>query len=547
MKRNFLILIFIFFFIGINGFAQKVSVEKAVKVASNFLYNKDHAVKSHSFYGDKENSNIYVINFEPEGWALVSASDNARPIIGYSYEGYFDTEKVHSNIKDWLDIQSEEISRVKPNSKWKGEWETLKTRSLPTLKSATAVEPMIKAKWDQDGGWNRFCPNYAEGPDGKAYVGCVAVAMAQALHYLKFPERPTGTKNYTLPDKSKITLNFDQEPAYNWSKMSTTTSDDYNTRLLYNCAVAVEMDFGGEGSGAYTTRVPFAFQKYFGFSSSVKTISRYKNEDDWIALLKSELNKGNVLIYSGNPKNGGVGHAFNIDGYDNNSFFHFNWGWGGNLNAYFSINDVAPGSNDFTQNQEVVVGISEPYWGPTDIALSNQKIKENMPQGTVVGNISITDYSENDVFTIEVLGAPLFLQPGKYAAPKFYEENMQLKSLEPLTKSAYPERATIRVTDSEGYKFEKGFDITVTTVTSINDIADEFMVYPNPVKDVIQFKDISELKSYRIFNSAGITLTSSLGYSGNTVDVSGFQDGIYFIEFVADSNKKQIQKFVIQK
>lgn len=546
MKRSLLILFLLSFFVGINSYAQKVSIEKAVKIASNFLYNKDQAIKSYSFYGDKNNSKIYVINFEPQGWVLVSADENARPVIGYSYEGFFDAEEVHSNIKNWLDSQSDLISKVKPNSKWKGEWEILEKQALPVLKSASKVDPMIKVKWDQDAGWNRFCPYYVNGPDEKAYVGCVAVAMAQALYYLKYPERPTGNKSYQLEPYGTISLNFDEEPAYSWSKMSTTTPDDYNARLLYNCAVAVEMDFGGEGSGAYTTRVPFAFQRYFGFAPSVKTISRYENEADWIALLKSELNKGNVLIYSGNPSGGGAGHAFNIDGYDNNNFFNFNWGWSGSYNGFYSINDVVPGSYDFTKNQDVVIGISEPYWGPTDIALSNQTIKENMPQGTVVGDISITDYTEDDEFSIKVLGAPLFLEEG-YAPAKFYEENMQLKSSQPIARGAYPEVATIIVTDSEGYTFEKNFDITVTPVTSVKDIAKDFSIYPNPVKEVIQFKGISELKSYRIFNSSGITFSSFIGHSGNSVDVSSLQNGMYFIEFVADTNEKQVEKFIIQK
>jgi hypothetical protein len=152
--------------------------------------------------------------------------------------------------KNWLDIQTSQISKATPNSKWKGEWETLMERGLPILKSASAVDPMLKAKWDQGAGWNRFCPYYVDGPDEKAYVGCVAVAMAQVLYYLKYPERPAGSKSYQLEPYGTISLNFDEEPAYDWPKMSATASDDYNARLLYNCAVAVEMDFGGEGSGA---------------------------------------------------------------------------------------------------------------------------------------------------------------------------------------------------------------------------------------------------------------------------------------------------------
>ncbi len=542
-----ILLILIFFSAIFNGFSKDISKERAIKVASNFLFNEQHPLKSCTFYGDKEKSNIYVVNFSPEGWALVSGDENAQPVIGYSYEGFFDAGKVDSNVKNWLDIQTEQISKVKPNSEWTKEWKTLDKQRLPKLKSASEVSPLIAAKWDQVAGWNKFCPVLEGGPDGKAAIGCVAVAMAQALYYLKYPVRPTGSKSYQLSPYGTISVNFDQEPEFSWSKMSATSPDDYNARLLYDCAVAVEMDFG-ESSGAFTTRVPFAFQHYFGFTAAVQTISRYQDDNEWIALLKSELNKNHVLIYSGYPSgDSGVGHAFNIDGYNTNNYFHFNWGWNGDYNGYFTINNVAPGNNDFTQNQKVVIGISEPYWGPTDITLSNQSIKENMPAGTVVGNISITDYSVNDHFTFEVFGAPLFLQEGEYAPAKFYVENMQLKSLEPLTAGAYPEIATIRVTDSDGNQFEKELEIVVNKATPTIDFSNNLMIYPNPAIDIIHIKGINRLKSFKIINSSGAIVSLSENPNKNDIDVSKLQEGIYFLDFLDYTGKRQIQKITIQR
>lgn len=540
MKQIFLILVF--FSAVLNGLAQNISKERAVKVASNFLFNADHRAISCTSFENKDIASIYVVNFSPEGWALVSANKNAKPVIGYSYTGFFDNKTLSSNVKDWLDFQSDQISNVKPNTEWAEDWETLDKHSLPALKSASEVEPLITAEWNQDNGWNKFCPYFKDGPDEKAYVGCVAVAMAQALYYLKFPERPTGSKTY-----GNVSLNFDNEPAYNWSQMSATSPDDYNARLLYNCAVAVEMDFGSDGSGAYTERVPFALQHYFGFTPAVKSIQRYTDDNEWIALLKSELNKNHVLIYSGNPKNGGEGHAFNIDGYNTNNYFHFNWGWGGPLNGYFTINNIAPGIDDFTKDQKVVIGISLPYWGPTDIALSNQTIKEKMPAGTVVGDLSITDYSKNDQFTLEVFGAKLFMQDG-YAPAKFYAENMQLKSLEPLTAGAYPEIATIRVTDSDGNKFEKRFEIVVDKATSSELISEsKLLIYPNPTNNTLYIKGANKLKSYKILNSSGNTVSLSENVNSNDIEVSRLQNGVYFLELFDNSGNKSTQKFVIQR
>lgn len=540
--------LFFLMLVFLQGFSQTISEEKAIQIASNFLFGSKQSVRSSSYYDNHIESGIYIVNFEPEGWALVSLDQNARPIIGYSPKGFFDVQDVSSNVKSWLNSESEQIKHAGKSKKWTAEWKTLEHEQLPALKSVAAVAPLLKTEWDQNAGWNRFCPPYADGPNGKAYVGCVAVAMAQALYYLKFPVKPKGKKSYTLAPYGTISLDFAAEPAYNWSKMSLKTSDDENARLLYHCAVAVEMDFGGDGSGAYTTRVPFAFRNYFGFTPSVQTISRYKNDEEWVALLKSELNKNNVLIYSGDPGTGEAGHAFNIDGYSNSGYFHFNWGWNGKYNGYFTINNVAPGKNNFKQNQKVVIGISEPYWGPTDISLSSQTINENMPIGTVVGDISITDYSENDNFTIEVFGAPLFLEDG-YAPAKFYEENMQLKSLQPLKTAAYPETATIRVTDSDGFIFEKRFEITVKKVVHSSIIAslDNFTVYPNPASNnTIYIKNADELIRYRIFDTSGKEVLAS-NKLNNGIDISSLENGIYFLEVVDFTGMKETQKIIVKK
>ncbi len=542
-----ILLIFIFLSVIFSGFSENISEEKAVRVASNFLFGSAHPVKSSLFYGNTEEAGMYIINFTPEGWVIISGSSSARPVIGYSHKGYFDAQKVSSNVKSWLDYQLVLLPKAKPVAKWTDEWAVLEEKGLPVLKSASTVEPLLKTEWDQGAGWNRFCPPFEEGPDGKAYVGCVAVAMAQALHYLKYPESPSGQKSYPLQPYGTISLNFDQEPDYQWDKMSLTSSDDHNAKLLYHSAVAVEMDFGGSGSGAYTTRVPFAFQRYFGFTPSVKTISRYENENDWINLLKSELDKGNVLIYSGDPGTSAAGHAFNIDGYAPSGYFHFNWGWSGRYNGYFSINNIAPGSENFTYGQQAVVGISEPYWGPTDITLSNLSVKENMPAGTVVGNISITDYSQTDQFTIEVFGAPLFLEDG-YAPAKFYAEDMQLKTLEPLSAGPYPEAATIRVTDSDDNVFEKRFEITVNKVTNTLNTADvkNHVVFPNPADNILYIRGVARLNHYRIIDIFGKTVLSSKEYNGEII-VNTLQNGIYLLEYSDENDNKYLHKIIIRR
>ncbi len=63
--------------------------------------------------------------------------------------------------------------------------------AITSLKRSTleydTINPFIKVKWNQGAGWNMFCPMDEDGPGGHAYVGCVAVAMAQAMSVYEYP------------------------------------------------------------------------------------------------------------------------------------------------------------------------------------------------------------------------------------------------------------------------------------------------------------------------------------------------------------------------
>lgn len=59
-----------------------------------------------------------------------------------------------------------------------------------------------------------------------------------------------------------------------------------------------------------------------------------------------EIDMKRPLIYSGNDGSGRAGHAFILDGYDADSLFHVNWGWGGSMDGYFRISYLKPGSSD---------------------------------------------------------------------------------------------------------------------------------------------------------------------------------------------------------
>jgi len=536
MKKSKRYLTLLFTLIVWISSAANITEEEAQVTACNFLYGHEQDIINIKTYGEEGGAQMYIINFNPVGWAIVSSDKETRPVIAYSYEGSFDTEDLNLNIQDWLTNQIMQIKNKDKRKDWSEEWKTLETGKLPILKSASIVEPLLKTKWDQGKGWNDLCPYYAEGPNQKAYIGCVAVAMAQSLHNISYPDRPVDSKSYALAPYGTIYTDFDNEAPYEWDKMGLTSSDDYNRQLLYNCAVAVEMDFGGDGSGAYTTRVPFAFRKYFQMDDQVKCLSRSDyTEDEWIDILKEQLQAGRVLIYSGNPSGGGTGHAFNIDGYNAAGYFHFNWGWSGSYNGYFSINDVAPGNSDFTGNQKTVVGIGTPYSGPTDIMLSNTSISKDASIGSVIGAITVDDISENETFEFEVFEKDfLSLKTSK----NFEVVNSELKTKSTLSSSVSSYSITLRVTDSEELSLDKEFTIiTNNNASAISDASENTLnIYPNPATSILNIANADKIEKIMLIDLAGKATYIKSDLTTNSIDVSQIKRGMYILK-ITDKNK----------
>ena len=77
--------------------------------------------------------------------------------------------------------------------------------------------------------------------------------------------------------------------------------------------------------------------------------------------LKDQLNYSKPILFSGfSDSYGNGGHAWNVDGYQNNNM-HCNWGWGGWNNGYYTVTSMMGMS--YYQTCLIKV-IPEPYTNP---------------------------------------------------------------------------------------------------------------------------------------------------------------------------------------
>lgn len=373
-KNNFFKLILAFVVISFmmnDAFAQRFVNESVAKqIGANFISNKmgKANVNLNIFYtenGDDGQANLYIFNVEGGGFVMVSASKNYKPILAYSLRNSYDGEipgtawyfiKNYSKNIDYCDERG-----ILMNDEVEYEWKLLENNELPSVKNAKTVQPLIQTLWNQDYPYNYYAPEtgggWWGGPGGHCYAGCVACAMSQIMKYWDHPVHGHGSHSYNHSTYGMQSADF-ESTNYNWAIMPNSLGNQANDAakavalLMYHCGVSVNMNFGPDGSGAYSPDVETAMRQYFGYSAaSYRTRSQY-TEDEWIALLKSELDKSQPVYFSGTSDSGG-GHAIVCDGYDSNDYFSFNLGWSGSGNDYYSINDVA----GYNNNEAVVVNI----------------------------------------------------------------------------------------------------------------------------------------------------------------------------------------------
>jgi hypothetical protein len=330
----------------------------------------------------------YVFNFSPQGWAIISADDAAYPVIGYCESGFYDPNVLNQPpaLTAWMDNVAAEIANAVARGlqglpdtvqAWK-QLSVAPDNFLPDLgdpATAQSVGPLIQSTWGQginQDGWpwgnnsyNKYCPwEYTDWTHlyrNYCPTGCTATAMAQIMKYWKWPPVGYGSHGYntTYVCSHECSgfgwreVDFSQQ-YYDWSdsSMPLNTYSNAIAILMRDIGVAVEMDYTPSGSGAWPGN---AFQDYFRYNAGPRE-NKAMNLI-WIGKLKAELNAGRPIWYAGENASGSSAHAFVCDGYDSSGSFHFNWGWDGSYDGYFTVDDLTPGSHDYSYSQSAIFGI----------------------------------------------------------------------------------------------------------------------------------------------------------------------------------------------
>ena len=360
--------------------AASITASQAMDVASQFINQrrlsaapaaaKPQLRLAHEARSLGGQTDYFVFNRgADDGYVVVAGDDQVIPVWGYADNGTFDATDMPDGLRYWLEEYQRQLQ-------WLRDHPGTQPRK-PAKIEGNGVQPLLRTNWNQCKPYNDLCPNITYSSGMLAYgnhapSGCVATATAQIMNYYRWPERGNGSHSYSCHVSGEswwqsytttLSANF-SESVYDWDNMADIyyfVGEDYNTvyarshdgegavatsaqknsvaRLMRDLGVALEMSYGSKGSGAMSEDVPKVLATYFHYAKSV-FLQRDYFDDDWDACLRNELDNARPLYYSGQANDGG--HAFVLDGYDTEGYFHVNWGWGGRSDGYFISSLLSP-------------------------------------------------------------------------------------------------------------------------------------------------------------------------------------------------------------
>ena len=374
MKRilSTLTLLLCFVFTAVN--AQVITVERAAEIANSFFsagVQKSGAargvVASSSLTTSFDSNDVvdtasaeptfYVLTNPGGGFVIVSGEETENPIIGYSFDGTINADNLPIGFVDYMtdiDAQVKALREYNANNPQKS---AAARSAMARTNYATSMGNIVRnlqvAKFHQDAPFNNLCKT-ANG--SAASAGCVPIAYAMLCNYYNWPVSATGKGVHSATGE---TITFGYE--YDWDNILDDYSGTYTTAqadavatLVRDLGYAYQVSYGTGGTGSELKGEGAAILiEQFGFKSLSTTHASQTyattrdvmaDDDRWKGLIKDCLDKNYPIPYSAYNTSTKGRHIFMLDGYTDNDYYHFNWGWGDG-NGWFTLDNMVPSTN----------------------------------------------------------------------------------------------------------------------------------------------------------------------------------------------------------
>ena len=364
MKKRHMLVCLLMTVAGFS-YADVITPSQARQIASDFLGEDIAPQNVRPMRGTpvaEEPLPLYIIERgEDRGWVIVSGNDALPSVLGYSDSGTFDPEDMSPAYRDMLDCYAAAaVSATEQGLPSRG-------TALTANAAYTSISPIIKSHWHQGEPYNNMCPMYTDenGDSHHCVVGCVATAAAQIIwHFRKDLPRqlqkstPTykgETADVTVSIPKGTLLEYDlMFESYN--NVSSAEFRDKVALLCFAMGASANLDYG-PSTGGWIDKANVSMGQYFGLQGT-HVVRDNMSLDQWESVCYKSLEAAKPLLFCGWTTDWKSGHAIVLDGYNaKNGLWHFNFGWGGSGDGYYTL-DPETGVNGFGTGQQVVSHIT---------------------------------------------------------------------------------------------------------------------------------------------------------------------------------------------
>ena len=585
MKKNFVFLVYLLavsnILLGQSKIVREWEIESA---ATNWIkaQNSDSSVTITSIVvlNDSNESPLIYEATTDSITILFSGTRNCIPIIGYcgksesSIVELYERKELPCGMQLMMDDYVEQIKyayrTTNISSDFIRSWNQLVFDSIPDeMRTRVTVGPLLTTLWGQkypNMGNPEDAYNYYAPPGdtcNHCYAGCTAVATAQIMNY------------WTCP-----VLSQNIENQIDWCNMSDILNTEDESYEIKRNAVAhlisligqySYMTYGCGGSNASLQNARNALVNIFNYSSDAHyTQRRYYRDPEWVTLLSNHINWGFPVLYAGYGLSGmtPIGHSFVCDGYNNNGYFHFNWGYPEHpeYNGYFSIDQLTPGNINYNWEQEAVfyihpdesLNMCNVSLNLEDYYLNNANLLFNHPYNITpqtMTNLISASASSPEVWRKIPYGATATYQAHEEI---LLRDGFAVEEGADFTAQIVPcpncETRDVEATvdeESERSDMTVESDDAETILNAIAPTTDRTMEFtPNPTSGEVAISMADEVQSIVIYNAQGRPVGGwkilSIAGNNSTIDVSTLPAGPYLVRITTPSGTVT-KKLLVQR
>ena len=358
MKINYYSKIILILFLILNvSLLEAQDLNKSQGAANDFYFTltgKSDNVKNYIILNKNEDFQSYVFNYENGGFIMISGKTNEiiafSEVSEYNLKGLENSKIIAGDFKR-IDVVNNSIAQ--------------KTTTQIAKKAGDQMDPLLTDVWGgvncKDDNGNTVYPSNYYTPS-HCSPGCVAISLAQVLHFYEWPNKGVGNQVYgeNYSGNYKRHQAFFDGVDYDWNNMldeymnkpSTDAQQKAVGELMYHTGVALQMNYEPSGSTSNINKTPFVYKNFFRFTSHYEDASW---TDFWTRLYDN-IQQGRPVPVAVDASRTGDGHVFVANGYkevDGKPFYYINWGWYDNngINGWYNIQgwtSTSPGYNTIT-------------------------------------------------------------------------------------------------------------------------------------------------------------------------------------------------------